>query len=204
MTRTIKYSLTLTVVAVVCAVALSYTHSFTMPYIENTSHNLEKSSREAVIGTGYTFNEEEKKVYNNLEFIPAYKNGNLDAYVVKSVTKEGYGGEIIFSMGIDLDGKIKGVKIIESKETPGLGSKINEEITINGEKKYWGNIWIGRDKDYKFNKSVDAFAGATVSPMAVYKEIIKTLNIFEKIKIDLNKGPVENSDENIPNEEGAM
>ena len=137
------------------------------------------------------------------EIVSAYKDNVVDAYVVKVVSKEGYSGDIVFSIGIDLNGKIKGVKIIDSKETPGLGSKINEEVIVEGEKKYWGDIWIGRNKDYKFNKSVDAFAGATVSPMAIYNEIIKTLNIYSEIK-NGKHNPIENSYEKISIEEGEM
>ena len=73
---------------------------------------------------------------------------------------------------IDKEGKITGLDIVGSQETPGLGSKINNQD--------WKNLWVGRDSQYKFNKSVDAFAGATISPECTYNGIVKVLTAYEK------------------------
>jgi len=43
----------------------------------------------------------------------------------------------------------------------------------------WQDSWAGRDSSYEFNKSTDAFAGATISPNAVYNGLIKTLKVYE-------------------------
>lgn len=198
MKKTIKYGFTLMAIASVCAGILAYTYEYTKPYIERTAKNLEQSARIDVVGNGYTFKEDEKKVSEGLEFIPAYKDEKLSAYVVKVVSNEGYGGEIVFSMGIDLEGKITGLKVIDSKETPGLGAKIQGDIEKEGKIIPWGNIWIGRDKNYRFDKSTDAFAGATVSPMAVYSSVKKALETFDKIsmnKIDEIKEEIKENNE---------
>ena len=67
-----------------------------------------------------------------------------------------------------------GVKIISSQETPGLGAKINGIE--------WQKHWIGQDKNYEFNKSVDAFAGATISPEAVYRGLMLAIDKMEELK----------------------
>ena len=36
-----------------------------------------------------------------------------------------------------------------------------------------------KDATYEFNKSVDAFAGATISPSAVYRGVIRALNTYQ-------------------------
>jgi hypothetical protein len=77
------------------------------------------------------------------------------------------------SKRVNVKGMAKVKKIVDSKETPGLGAKINNLG--------WQKSWLGRDKNYEFNKSVDAFAGATISPRAVYRGIKKTLAEFEKV-----------------------
>ena len=62
--------------------------------------------------------------------------------------------------------------IIGSQETPGLGAKVMD--------KAWQAIWIGRDSSYTFNKSTDAFAGATISPTAVYTGMMRALTVYDK------------------------
>lgn len=74
-------------------------------------------------------------------------------------------------MGITKDGKIAGMDIIGCQETPGLGAKVQE--------REWQDHWIGEDKTHEFNKSVDAFAGATISPKAVYDGLMRTLTAYE-------------------------
>ena len=96
--------------------------------------------------------------------------GEVVGYVA-SVTEAGYGGDINFVVGIDKDAKVTGLNVVTSSETPGLGAKINE--------KEWQEHWIGKDSTYEFNKSVDAFAGATISPKAVYTGVIKALNTYQ-------------------------
>ncbi len=71
--------------------------------------------------------------------------------------------------------KIKGVKILSAKETPGLGDKIFNED--------WLKKWVDRDKNYEFKVGIDSFAGATISPKAVHSELIKILKVYdEKVK----------------------
>ncbi|MGL5709707.1 MAG: FMN-binding protein, partial [Cetobacterium sp.] len=75
-----------------------------------------------------------------------------------------------FVLGIDRRGRVTGLNIIGSQETPGLGSKI---LDLEWQKKA-----IGKDASYEFNKSADGFAGATISPNAVYTGIKRALNSF--------------------------
>ncbi len=182
MKRILKYAFVLTAMAAFCAGLLAETYKYTKPYIDEIARKLEQNARREVVGEGFIFKENKKKTVGNYEFIPAYKDEELRAYVVKAISNKGYGGDIVFSLGIDLEGDITGLKVIESKETPGLGAKIHGEINHNGKKIPWGDIWIGRDKAYEFDKSIDAFAGATVSPKAVYSEIKKILKAYEKVE----------------------
>ncbi|RUA07480.1 MAG: nitrogen fixation protein RnfG, partial [Fusobacteria bacterium] len=74
----------------------------------------------------------------------------------------------------DTKGTITGLKVTGQSETPGLGTNI--------ENADWQALWIGRDKGYEFDKSVDGFAGATISPKAVYTGVIKATKAFEEVK----------------------
>lgn len=48
---------------------------------------------------------------------------------------------------------------------------------------------IGKDASYEFNKSADGFAGATISPNAVYTGIKRALNSFNS-GVNKNNGKI--------------
>lgn len=176
----LHYGLVLTLIAGITAGLLGFVNKTTAPIIAIKALEKENKARKSVLNLADKFMIDKKQSLEKLNFIPGYKNGKKVGYVV-SVSSPGYAGDIKFVLGIDLDGVITGMKITESKETPGLGAKIQKETKKDGKKILWTELWKKRTKAYKFNKSVDAFAGATISPMAVYDGIQKTLNVFEKL-----------------------
>jgi electron transport complex protein RnfG len=85
--------------------------------------------------------------------------------------------------GIDRNGVIKGVRILEHQETPGLGSKINE-IHPGEKEPHFLRQFIGKNgKTVAVKKDIDAITGATISSKAVTDAINKAVAEFlEKIK----------------------
>lgn len=172
--RFIHFGLVLFLIAVVSAGFLAGVNAITKPIIEKNKIIVANAARKEVLPLAKEFKDSLAKKSEGLIFVPGVNSdGEIVGYVVV-VDQNGYGGVINFSLGIDLDGKIKGLRVMNHLETPGLGAKIT-----NIE---WENSWIGRDKSYKFNKSVDAFAGATISPNSVYVGIQKALKAYSEVK----------------------
>ena len=174
MDRILRFGFILMLIAVISAAILSIVDGKTKPIIEELNRKKQVEARRVVMPQANRFIEEDKFLENGMEFIPAFSGNQMMGYVVSVVSQEGYAGDIVFLLGADLEGKITGVEIVSSQETPGLGAKINE--------KWWKEQWIGRDIDYRFEKNIDAFAGATVSPEAVYKGIRRALFELENLK----------------------
>lgn len=169
--RYIHFGLVLGVIAAVSAGILGGVNGFTSKVIADNAMKVVNEARREVLSLATNFRQEEAKVVEGIEYIPGVDEaGNIVGYVA-SVSSPGYGGEIKFVIGIDNDAKLTGLNVVSSSETPGLGAKINN--------KDWQELWKGRDTSYEFNKSVDAFAGATISPMAVYNGTIKALNVYK-------------------------
>lgn len=169
--RYVHYGIVLTVIAFLAAFILAFVNDFTAPKIAENTRKAVNQARIRVLPLASDFKEEDAKSAEGLDFIPGKnESGERVGYVVSAATN-GYAGPINFVLGFDLDGKITGLAIVSSQETPGLGSKINNDS--------WKNLWIGRDSSHEFNKSVDAFAGATISPEAVYVRMMEVLNIFK-------------------------
>ncbi len=102
-----------------------------------------------------------------LEFFPAKQDGETVGTAVKTYTKKGFGGEVSLMVGFNPDGTVSNYSVLEHKETPGLGSKMDQWFTQDGK----GNI-IGKKpgtaglKVRKDGGDVDAITAATISSRA--------------------------------------
>lgn len=175
MNKFIHYGFVLLAIASICAAGLSFANQQTSPVIEKMIADKEMEARSQVFALAEKFVGDEKVAAEvdgiKLEYIPAYKADEKIGYVVSSVGP-GYGGDVKIMLGIDLDGKVTGLTVTSALETPGLGDKI-----LGSE---WQDSWKGRDVNYEFRKEVDAFAGATISPMAVFTATKRALRGFNE------------------------
>ena len=68
----------------------------------------------------------------------ARRGGQFSGWVVESVAANGYAGAIRMLVGVDANGVISGVRVIEHRETPGLGDY------IDAARSPWSQQFIGR------------------------------------------------------------
>ncbi|MGL5089064.1 MAG: RnfABCDGE type electron transport complex subunit G [Cetobacterium sp.] len=168
--RFIHYGLVLTLIASISAGILSIVNGATQKVIKENEKAAVNAARTMVLPKAIAFAEDDTIKVDEFEFIPGKdENGRAVGYVV-TVSEPGYAANIDFVLGIDRRGRVTGLNIIGSQETPGLGSKILELE--------WQKKTIGKDSTYEFNKSTDGFAGATISPNAVYTGVKRALNSF--------------------------
>lgn len=171
--RFIHYGSVLLIIAAISAGTLAGVNGMTKGVIAQNNIDAANKARTLVLPAAQKFDEAQSIQKDDFKFIPGFDgSGKIVGYVV-SVNQGGYGGNINFSLGVDLEGKITGLKVMTHQETPGLGAKITGEE--------WQKLWVGRDKEYKFDKSVDAFAGATVSPSSVHSGIVRALTAYAEV-----------------------
>ena len=124
----------------------------------------------------------------------ARNNGQPYAVIITAVAPDGYNGDIKLLIGVKYDATITGVRVIDHRETPGLGDAIEtrrgdwilsfDGLSIdNPEKKNWK---VKRDGGY-----FDQFTGATITPRAVVKAVAKALQYFELNRDSLFSSPSE-------------
>lgn len=120
----------------------------------------------------------------------ARKDNEPVAAIFTSVAPNGYSGKITLLVGVYYDGTLAGVRVINHKETPGLGDKINEKKTdwilkfkglslINPIESKWA---VKKD-----GGEFDQFTGATITPRAVITAVKKALQFFEQNRDELFK-----------------
>jgi len=111
----------------------------------------------------------------------ARKEGKPTALALEAIAPDGYAGNIRMIMGITYEGTITGVRIIEHRETPGLGDYV--DLKKDKDKRYpWIlqfdglNYPLVPDAQWKVKKDHGRFyyrTGATVSPRAVIAAVHK-------------------------------
>lgn len=113
----------------------------------------------------------------------ARRNGEATGLIVPAVAPDGYSGDIHLLVGLDLRGKVLGVRVTSHKETPGLGDRIETR------KSDWVHQFRGqslqttppRQWNVKKNGGVfDQFTGATITPRAVTKAVQHVLTWHRK------------------------
>ncbi len=113
----------------------------------------------------------------------ARKGGQPVAMVFESVAPDGYAGKIRLIVAVRADGQVAGVRVTQHKETPGLGDYI--EVKKDKNKTHpWITQFAGlslaqvADNEWKVKKDggrIDYHAGATVTPRAVSKAVLKAV-----------------------------
>ena len=134
-------ALVLTGIAVVAGAALGYVNSITAPTITALKAQQEKDA--------------EMEVLNGQE-----------GTAVKISDPKGFGGTLTVMVGLAPDGTILGYKVLESKETPGLGAKAKDWFQ-QGQKgniigKKAGKLAVKKDK----GGDVDAITASTITSRA--------------------------------------
>jgi|GEM_PF-83862 len=108
-------------------------------------------------------------------------DGQPAALVFEAVAPDGYAGKIRLIVAIRADGRIAGTRVVQHRETPGLGDFIEPKKDKNRARP-WITQFTGLSLaetppgEWKVKKDggrIDYHAGATVTPRAVTKALLK-------------------------------
>lgn len=116
---------------------------------------------------------------------PAYVatlDGQPAAIILQANAPDGYSGSIRLLVGVLADGSLAGVRVLEHKETPGLGDKIEtmkSDWIYGFDGKSLANTPAERWAVKKERGDFDQFAGATITPRAVVTAVHKALQYFD-------------------------
>ncbi|HQO16768.1 MAG TPA: electron transport complex subunit RsxG [Methylotenera sp.] len=115
-------------------------------------------------------------------------NNKTVAVILEAIAHDGYSGDIKLLIALRADGTISGVRVLAHKETPGLGDYIDiahgDWIKLfNNESVHKTPVaqWQVKKDGGKF----DYMVGATITPRAVVKAVLKATQFFEANKARL-------------------
>ena len=180
----INMVLTLLVVTIVAALALGGVYNVTKgPIAIAKRKKVEKAIGQVVPVFDTIMSEYKVKPAtgkDSLTFFEAWKGDEKVGTAVKTFTDEGFSGRIWIMVGFDEDGTINNTAVLEHKETPGLGDKMDIS------KSDFSKQFAGKNpNDYKLQVTkdggdVDAITAATISSRAFTDAVQRGYDEFMK------------------------
>jgi electron transport complex protein RnfG len=116
------------------------------------------------------------------------RGGATIAVLVNTVAPDGYSGPIHLLVAVDPRGRLLGVRVLEHRETPGLGDFIEERRSrwIHGfDGRALGNPPAAHWGVRKDGGDFDQFTGATITPRAVVRAVRDTLDFVARHRAEL-------------------
>ena len=131
----------------------------------------EASMSETAAAAGY-----KARINEVMEALDA--SGNKLGYVLTVTSKEGFGGDIKFTVGVQNDGTVNGMSILSISETAGLGMKAGDVLVPQFRDKkvpMFSYTKTGATSD----DQIDAISGATITTNAVVNAMNAGLNYVQ-------------------------
>jgi len=172
MKRIIGLGFILMVFCVISAAALSLVYLLTKPTIDLYSKRTFENSLREVIPTADSFREINRV---GMVFYQGMVSGTVTGAAF-SLAPQGYSGKIEMLIGVDLNGKVSGIKILNQRETPGLGANV---IKSNFLKQFIQKSLLDPIEP---KKDIDAITGATITTRAVCRGVKSALDNYQMVR----------------------
>ena len=195
MKKILKDTLALAIITIVSGVLLGGVYLITKEPIEKQNEKTKIAAYNSVFSDLSTY-----EMYDDLdslqavvkdsgysgvivdEVVYAYNSSKENIGVIVTITdKDGYGGNIKMTVGIDMEGTITGLEILEISETAGLGMKAadkefrNQYVGINADK-------VVYTKNGKTDANeIDAISSATITTAAVTDGVNGAITVYKEL-----------------------
>ena len=183
---------TLAAIAALCTALVAFTYELTDERIAaNEQAWLEQNLQPALAGLSYDGNIGDSRVtIPSPHALPGtedalayriYAGGEPLAALFVVSAREGYAGPIRLLVGVDMNGRLTGIHVLEHRETPGLGDLVETS------KSDWAQQFRGRSLGEpraagwairRDGGTFDQLTGASVTPRAIVKAVHGTLEYF--------------------------
>ena len=188
----INMVLTLFGVTLIAAAVLGFVHDLTKDAIEQAKTEARNRAIRSVLpefdrlGDSYKLMPETGG--DSIEVFPAYNAADdLVGVAVNTYTKNGFSGLIRIMAGIAPDGSITGFEVLEHKETPGLGSKMNEwfrsldrpDQNIIGKSPATNSFLVRKD-----GGEIDAITASTITSRAFLEAVMRAWETYNNASAD--------------------
>ncbi len=177
----------LVVICVVTTALLAITNFISAPIIEKNQEASATAARKELLTDADSFTSVDTDLQTSedqsAKVTEVYQADNGSGYVITVVTKS-FGGDLTMMVGLSSDGTITGVKVTDSSDTPGVGSKDAQpeylaqydglsQLTSEDVKKETSETSDGAAFQY--------ITGASVSGSAIHKGVYLALEQYKAL-----------------------
>lgn len=165
MNHPIKLGGILFLLTAICVGILGVVNEVTKPIIEKNEIATEEAAMHTLITAAESFTNIDSIEDDTIKKVIIAKQGTQTVGYVVRIEPNGYGGTIKLLIGIDQEGIVKGIRILEHSETPGFGA--------NADKNSFKNQFIDKNAPLKVSKNaanegeIQAITGATITSAAI-------------------------------------
>ena len=181
MNKILKNTLILTAITLIAGLGLGLVHEITLNPIAQAQEKAKKEAWQAVFPDAkldeFKETDVDQKAGVNATIDEVCTVGDT-GYVITTTDKDGYGGDIQVSVGIQSDGTVTGVSFLSLSETAGLGMKAKEPSFYE---QYVGKnpTKFAVSKDGGDGEQIDALSGATITSRAVTGAVNAALGYYQ-------------------------
>ena len=187
-------ALILTAFTLILGLVLGAVHEITKDRILASELATEEAAYRAVFVEGEAFEEvekameeinlflEQKGYKDSIRSIKTAKDASGDTlgYVINVVAGDGSQSNITFSVGIQSDGTINGYCITDIAETPGLGSKAEEEEFASQFRNKSVEAFEVVKSAAASDEQIEAITGATITSRAMANGVNAAVEVFKE------------------------
>ena len=171
--QTVKPVLVLVAICVVAGTLLGLVHNVSEPVALARAEQMAQQTYAQLIPEASTFEEVPCDVEGCTGVLRALDaQGNQVGAIVVAESK-GYGGEVELIVGFDDAGTVRNVVALADEETPGLGTKIEDESYIGQ--------YVGKPAETLDAGSVDLISGATISSKAALAAFNTAVQAYSEV-----------------------
>lgn len=181
----INMVLVLTGIAVLSALCLGFVYQQTKGEIAKAQENKKLKAIQEVLLEGFDNRPDKMSqevtddLGNKITIYVAQRDGQTTSYAVRSYSKQAFGGEMWLMVGFLADGTINRISVLDQKETPGLGTKVDTDD-------FKGQFSAKNPNQYslkvkKDGGDVDAITAATISSRAFTDAVSRAHQALAKL-----------------------
>lgn len=182
MNHPLKLGAILFLLTAICVGILGGVNEITKPIIEKNEVATEEATMRRLITTAESFEAVAPSEEGIIKKITIAKQGSQTVGYVLRAEPNGYGGAIKLLIGMDQDGVVKGISILEHSETPGFGA--------NADNDYFKDQFIDKIAPLSVSKSassedeIQAITGATITSSAITDAVNTAVEYVSNHKVE--------------------
>jgi len=180
--ETARIAAILTAICLIIALALAGTNMLTKDIIAQAAAEAKAATcYEVIPADDYVYLSDHFEGYDDCDVYLALHEGRVVGAAITTSAK-GYGGAVTVMTGINENGCVTGVRVLEHSETAGLGANAAKTSFLD---QYITGEEAPRPQSFAVSKDggeIDAVTAATISSRAVTASVNEALDIFARLE----------------------